>query len=152
VKTRAFVSFDLDHDNDLKLRLCDQAGAPNSRVDVFDWSVRETADDWHDKLRKRVSNVDLVLVVCGAYTDRAANVNTEVELAREANVPYLLLDGRPDLAQVPAAARQAQGLVEWQPHTLATLGTSVSAPNLAHATDDNLLPSSRLTSRRRRNR
>jgi len=150
MKTRAFVSFDLDHDNDLKLRLCEQAGAPNSRVEVFDYSVREVADDWHDKLRKRVANVDLVLVVCGAYTDRAANVNTELELAIEANVPYLLLDGRPTLAHVPAVARQVQGLVEWQPHTLATLGTTVEAPKIVGATDDDWLPASRPTGRRRR--
>ena len=150
MKSRAFVSFDLDHDNDLKVRLCAQADASNSRVEVFDWSLREVADDWRDKLRKRVSNVDLVLVVCGAYTDRAANVNAEVELAVVANIPYLLLDGRPDLAQVPAVVRQAQSLVEWQPHTLATLGSTVEAGKVIGATDDNLLPSSRTTSRRRR--
>ncbi len=150
MKTRAFVSFDLDHDNDLKVRLCTQAEAPNSRVEVFDWSVREVADDWHDKLRKRVTNVELLLVLCGAYTDRAANVNAEVELALEANIPYVLLDGRPNLAQVPAVARQTQGLVEWQPHTLATLGSTVEAGKLVGATDDNWLPSSRMTSRGRR--
>jgi len=150
MKTRAFVSFDLDHDNDLKLRLCAQADAPNSRVEVFDYSVREVADDWHDKLRKRVSNVDLVLVVCGAYTDRANNVNTELELAIEANVPYVLLDGRPSLAQVPAAGRRTHGLVEWERHTLATLGTTVEAPKIIGATDDDWLPSSRAGSRRRR--
>jgi hypothetical protein len=150
VKIRAFVSFDLDHDHDLELQLCDQAKGPNSRVNVFDSSVRGTASDWHDKLRKRVSNVDLLIVLCGAYTDRAANVHAELELARAGAVPYLLLDGRSELSKKPTAARTTDRLVAWNAHTLTTLGTKVAAENFGDSIDDNWLPSTRTTRRRRR--
>jgi len=150
VKIRAFVSFDLDHDHDLELQICEQADGPNSRVDVFDRSFREIAPDWHDKLRKRMSNVDLLIVLCGAYTDRAANVHAEFELAREGRTPYVLLDGRPGLAERPATADTNDHLVQWNRHTLTTLGTAVAAGSSGEATDDNWLPSTRLTHRRRR--
>ena len=153
MKIRAFVSFDLDHDNDLELQLRAQAEDPNSRVDVFDSSFREAASDWHEKLAKRVSNVDLLIVLCGAYTDRAANVHAELELANAAGVPYLLLDGRPDLSKKPAAATVADRLVTWNRHTVMTLGTTVAAESAAVSTDDdNWLPSTRLTHRGRRKR
>ena len=150
MKIRAFVTFDLDHDNDLELRIREQAGGPNSRVDVFDSSFREIAPDWQDKLRKRVANVELLIVLCGAYTDRAANVHAELQLAREAHVPYVLFDGRPGLAKKPAGADATDQLVAWKRHTLTTFGTKVAAADSGEATDDNWLPTSRLTPRRRR--
>ena len=73
-----FVSFDLDHDNDCKSRLIDEVTAGGSHFTVDDWSIREVADDWRDKAEKRLSNVDLLLVICGEYTDAAANVNNEI--------------------------------------------------------------------------
>jgi len=149
VKIRAFVSFDLDHDSDLKLRICEEAEAPNSRVDVYDSSFREVASDWQDKLRKRVSNVELMIVLCGAYTDRAPNVHAEFELALASRVPYLLLDGRPDLSKKPAAAGTTDRLGAWNRHTLVTLGTTAGAANFDESTDDNWLPSSRSAPRRR---
>ena len=151
MKIHAFVSFDLDHDNDLELRLREQAEGPNSRVEVFDSSFRETASDWHDKLRKRVANVDLFIVLCGAYTDHAPNVHAELELARAAGIPYLLLEGRPGLTKKPVAASTTDRVVTWNRHTLVTVGTAVAAENFGVSTDDdNLLPSTRLARRRRK--
>jgi hypothetical protein len=149
VKIRAFASFDLDHDNDLKLRMCDQAEAANSRVEVCDSSFREVAADWHDKLRRRMSNIDLLVVLCGAYTDRAANVHSELTLALEMQVSYLLLDGRPGMAKRPAAARATNSLVAWDRHTVATLGTTAASASFGESVDDNWLPG-RLASRRGR--
>jgi hypothetical protein len=98
------VSFDLDHDNDSKSRLVDQVTPEVSRFAVDGWSMREVADDWRDKARKRISNVDLVLVICGEHTDTAANVSNEITLAREVGTPYFLVDGRPGHSTKPHAA------------------------------------------------
>src|SRR6478609_8557031 len=80
---RVFISFDLDHDNDLKQRLVEDATAGVAAFDPDDWSIRESAEDWHEKLRLRIANVDAVVIACGGFTDRSANVAAELELARD---------------------------------------------------------------------
>ena len=99
---RVFVSFDLDHDNDCKQRFIDQVGEAadgeqaadgGSQYLIRDWSIREVAKDWEDKARKRLANVDLLVVICGEYTDTAPGVNTEITLAREIGMPAATLFG-----------------------------------------------------------
>ena len=109
-----FVSFDLDHDNDCKLRLLSEVGPDESHFSVDDWSIREVAADWREKARKRISNVDLMLVICGEHTDTAPNVNNEIALARDAGTPYLLLDGRPGGSKRPTSALDRDRLLEWK--------------------------------------
>jgi hypothetical protein len=108
-----FVSFDLDHDNDCRQRLEQEVLPDTSHFSVDDWSIREVADDWQDKARKRISNVDLMLVICGEHTDAASNVNNEIALAREAGTPYLLLDGRPGVSKKPHTALERDRILEW---------------------------------------
>lgn len=110
-----FVSFDVDSDNDCKIRLVREVMPPGSHFALDDWSIRESAKDWRVKACKRISNVDLVLVICGDHTDTAPNVNNEIELARETRTPYLLLDGRPGHAKKPAAALERDRILEWDP-------------------------------------
>ena len=109
-----FVSFDLDHDNDCKHRLLHEILPDKPHFSVDDWSIREVAADWKDKARKRISNVDLVLVICGEHTDVAPNVNNEIALAREAGTPYLLLAGRPGVSKKPHAALDRDRVLEWK--------------------------------------
>jgi hypothetical protein len=112
-QVRVFVSFDLDHDNDCKDRLVHQIAPEGSHFSVNDWSIREIAADWQAKARKRIANIDLVLVICGEHTDTAASVNNEIVLAREANKPYLLLDGRPGRSKRPKMAMDTDRILDW---------------------------------------
>jgi hypothetical protein len=100
-QVHVFVSFDVDHDNDCKDRLLSQATPAGSHFAIDDWSIREIATDWQDKTTKRISNVDVLFVICGEHTDTAQNVNYEIAVAREQNKPYLLLDGRPGRSTNP---------------------------------------------------
>jgi hypothetical protein len=144
-----FVSFDLDHDNDLKQRLVEQSVDGRSGLDVYDWSIRETAADWRDKLGKRISNVDSLVVLCGGFTERSANVAAELELARSLPRPYFLLDGRPPTTRKPAGAASDDRLLAWtQANLLAIGGGRVPAP-IATSFDD-LRPESKSRLRLRR--
>ena len=117
-QVRVFVSFDLDHDNDCKDRLVRQIAPEGSHFSVNDWSIREVAADWQAKARKRIANIDLVLVICGEHSDTAASVNDEIELARAANKPYLLLDGRPGRSRRPKTAMDSDRILDWNSDTL----------------------------------
>jgi antiphage defense system Thoeris ThsB-like protein len=69
---RAFISFDFDHDDDLRTMLAGQAKNPDTPFEIKDRSIREPlTGDWKDKVRGRMDNVDLVVVLCGEFTHLA---------------------------------------------------------------------------------
>ncbi len=110
-----FVSFDFDHDEDLKHLLIGQAKHPDTPFDVRDHSVREPlSGDWKDKVRGHITRVDQVIVLCGQWTHTARGVDAEVEIARELRRPYFLLRGRSDKpCTKPAAALGSDKMYDW---------------------------------------
>lgn len=96
-KVKVFISFDYDHDVDLKNLLVGQAKNDDSPFEITDMSVKkELAGDWKEKVRTRIKKVDQVVVICGEHTDTASGVATEVKITQEEGKPYFLLWGRSD--------------------------------------------------------
>lgn len=92
---RAFISFDFDHDEDLRNLLAGQAKHPDSPFEIKDRSLKEPlTGDWKEKVRRRMDNIDVVIVICGESTYTAAGVAAELTIARDAKKPYFLLWGR----------------------------------------------------------
>ena len=112
---RVFVSFDFDHDEDLRNLLIGQARHPGSPFEVTDYSVREPeTGDWEGKIRARMRRVSQVAVICGLHTDTATGVAAEVRIAREEALPYFLLAGRADGGNVrPVSALQDDKMYRW---------------------------------------
>ncbi|HCE3314956.1 TPA: TIR domain-containing protein, partial [Vibrio parahaemolyticus] len=52
--------------------------------------------DWKEKVRRRMDNVDVVIVLCGTKTHTATGVEAELEIAKEKSKPYFLLAAYPD--------------------------------------------------------
>ena len=91
----AFISFDYDHDNDLRGNLVAQVQKPESPFSITDWSVKEPIDEnWRKKVRDLIRRADLTIVICGEHTHQASGVAAEVTIAQEENKPYFLLKGR----------------------------------------------------------
>jgi len=81
-RSEFFISFDYDNDQGAKVMLAGQAKLPDSPFDFTDASVKEPlSGDWIEKVRRRIDNVDIVIVLCGRYTDTAKGVAAELELA-----------------------------------------------------------------------
>jgi len=114
-KTRVYISFDYDHDEDLKNLLVGQAKNPDSPFEIADWSIKEPiTGDWKKKARERIRAVDVVTVVCGWYTDKAAGVAAEVAIAQEERKPYFLLQGRTTgVCKKPATAKPGDTMYQW---------------------------------------
>jgi hypothetical protein len=94
-KKRVFISFDFDHDEDLRNLLVGQAKNPDSPFDIADWSVKEPlTGNWKDKVRERIRKTDLTIVICGEWTHTATGVAVELKITREEKKPYFLLWGR----------------------------------------------------------
>ena len=114
-KVHAFISFDADHDEHLRVMLAGQAKHPDSPFDIKDHSVKEPlVGDWQDKVRRRIRNVERVIVICGEQTHNARGVSAEVKMAQEENVPYFLLKGRADkTCTKPTAALATDKIYNW---------------------------------------
>ncbi len=112
---RVFISFDFDHDEDLKNLLVGQARNPDSPFSIADWSVKEPlTGDWKEKVRTRIRSVDLIIVICGEYTHTASGVATEVKIAQEEGIPYFLLWGRADkTCTKPSTALNSDKIYKW---------------------------------------
>lgn len=114
-KTRTFISFDYDHDSDLKTLLVGQAKNDDSPFEITDMSIKEAIDDdWKKKARTRIKGCDVVVVICGEYTDSATGVSAELKIAQEEKVDYFLLNGRSDKTCVkPKAAKSGDKIYKW---------------------------------------
>lgn len=112
---RVFCSFDYDHDEDIKNLLIGQAKLKDSPFALADWSVKEPmTGDWKAKVRKRIRQVDQVVVLCGEHTDTASGVSVEIRIAKAENKPYFLLRGRSNkTCKKPTAAGSSDKIYAW---------------------------------------
>jgi hypothetical protein len=112
---RVYISFDYDHDDDLKTLLVGQAKLPGSPFEIADWSIKEpVTSNWKDTARKRIRAVDVVAVICGQYTHTATGVAAEVSIAQEEGIPYFLLAGRSSGGnKKPTTAKSTDKLYKW---------------------------------------
>lgn len=97
-KKRVFVSFDFDHDQDLKNLIIGQARLVDSPFEVIDHSLKEAAPerDWEAKALAAIRRSEIVLVMVGRYTFRAPGVLKEVQMARSSNKKIVQMIGRRD--------------------------------------------------------
>ena len=92
-KTPVFISFDYDHDEDLRVLLSDKRSNHDTPFSFEDWSIK------HETKAGRLtpesaSKIGLVIVICGHHTQQAIGVSEEIAIARDEGVPYHLLHGR----------------------------------------------------------
>ena len=112
---RVFISFDYDHDEDLRNLLAGQAKNPDSPFSIQDWSVKDPIPgDWKAKVRSRIRQTDLTIVLCGEHTHTASGVSAELEITREVGNDYFLLWGRKDkTCRPPRAAYASDTMYKW---------------------------------------
>ena len=126
---RVFISFDFDHDDDLRYALVGQARYKNSPFQISNWSVKEAfTGNWKQKVRDRIAMTSLTVVICGHNTHTAAGVSEELKITRELEKPYFLLWGRAHgTCMKPRAALPQDKIYAWNWNNLQHLlqGTKV---------------------------
>jgi hypothetical protein len=120
---RVYISFDFDHDEDLKNFLVGQSRNSDSPFEIADWSLKEAVTgDWKEKARKRIRAVGKVAVICGHYTNTARGVAAEVTIAQGEKIPYFLLAGRASGTNMkPTTALASDSMYKWTWENLKTL-------------------------------
>lgn len=114
-KKRVFISFDYDHDLDIKTLLAGQAKNEDSPFDFKDASIKEPlTGDWKEKFRRRLDNIDVVIVLCGESTDSASGVSAELSITKERQKSYFLLAGYADkTCKKPSSASAEDKVYNW---------------------------------------
>lgn len=112
-KKRVLISFDYDNDKTIKEFLVGQSKLPDSPFEIADWSVKEhLTGDWKEKVRKRIRQVDQVIVLCGEYNP--TGVNAEIKITQEESKPYFLLKGYKDkTCKKPTNAKSSDSIYKW---------------------------------------
>ena len=112
---RVFISFDFDHDQDLRNLLAGQAKNPDTPFAIQDWSVKEPmTGDWKGKVRTRIRKTDLTIVICGEHTHKATGVAAELSISLEEKKPYFLLWGRAEkTCTKPSTAAASDKMYKW---------------------------------------
>lgn len=118
-----FISFDFDHDEELRDALVSQAENLESPFSITDWSVKEPiTENWRQNVRDRIRRTDLTIVICGEHTHDAAGVAAEVTIARDESKPYFLLRGRPNkTCTKPRMALRTDKIHKWTWENLKSL-------------------------------
>ena len=113
---RVFISFDYDHDSNLKDLLIGQSKNGNSPFEIADWSVKEElSGNWKEKVRKKMRQVDVVAVICGKHTDTASGVAAEIKIAQEEGIRYFLLAGHSNGGnKKPKSAKASDSICKWE--------------------------------------
>jgi len=114
-KKRAFISFDIDHDEGTKTMLAGQAKLPDSPFDFRDNSIKDPlSGDWKEKVRRRMDNIDVVIVLCGTQTHTATGVAAELTIAKEKGKAYFLLAAYSDKnCTKPTSASSSDKVYKW---------------------------------------
>ena len=114
---RAFISFDFDHDEELRDALKGQARNPDSPFEIADWSLQEPlTGNWKAKVRDRIRRTDLTIVICGEHTHDATGVAAELTITQEERKPYFLLKGCPNKTCTrPRMARSSDNNLQLDP-------------------------------------
>jgi len=113
--TDSGISFDYDNDEGAKTMLAGEAKLEDSPFDFKDASVKEhLTGDWKEKVKRRMDNIDVVIVLCGQKTDKAAGVAAELTIAREKDKDYFLLSAYSDkTCTKPTSASSTDKLYKW---------------------------------------
>ncbi|MDE5721642.1 MAG: TIR domain-containing protein [Clostridia bacterium] len=115
MKQKAYICFDYDNDFELKECLVGQAKNPDSPFEISDISIKQEIESkWKDAARRKISQADVVIVICGKHTDTAKGVAAELSITQEEGKPYFLLQGRKDgNVKKPANASRTDKIYNW---------------------------------------
>lgn len=114
-KKRVFISFDYDNDEGAKIMLAGQARLPDSPFEFKDASIKEhLTGDWKEKVKRRMDNIDVVIILCGEKTHTATGVSAELNIAKEKNKDYFLLAAYSDkTCTKPTGASSTDKVYKW---------------------------------------
>lgn len=117
-RTRVYLSFDLENDEDLHDELLEQQSQAAFEIEA-ETQRGELNPRWSSRARRSIADVDEVLFLCGRHTDSSPRMSAELRIAQEEGKPYLLLWGRREsMCKMPVGVRSGDAMYQWTPAAL----------------------------------
>ena len=110
-RTKVFVSYDYDHDAQLKDTLIGQSRLADSPFSINDASLLQATPEWQQKARAAVGSCDVFIVLLGEHTHQAQGVRREARTARDLGKRRFQLRKR---GQFPTRLDGAGEVVAWK--------------------------------------
>lgn len=110
-KTKIFVSYDYDHDSQLKNTLIGQSRLQESPFSISDFSLQAATPEWPKRARAAIESCDVFVVLLGDHTHQAKGVLREVRMARHINKRRFQIRKR---GQFPTPIEGAGEVVAWR--------------------------------------
>ena len=110
-KTRVFISYDYQHDVDMKNNLIRESRRSDSPFSINDVSLNEKTSDWQQKARQAIESCDVFLVLLRENTHQARGVLREIKMAKQLNKKRFQLREK---GHNPQAISDAGEVVAWR--------------------------------------
>ena len=110
-KIKVFISFDYQHDLDMKNNLIKQSQRQDSPFSVNDISLNGKMLNWQQKAREAIENCDVFVVMLRENTHQATGVLREVKMAKQLNKKRIQLREK---GHNPKAIDSAGEVVAWR--------------------------------------
>lgn len=86
---RAFISFDIDHNEDEKVLFVGQAKNSKTPFSIQDWSAKSSMPQaqWEKIVKEKINKCNLAIVLVGKNMASATGVAKEIAMAKDQSVP-----------------------------------------------------------------
>ena len=66
---RAFISFDFDHDDDIKILFAGQSSNSKTPFSIQDWSAKSSMPQskWEEMVEDKIKKCNMLIVLAGKY-------------------------------------------------------------------------------------
>ncbi len=131
---RVYMSYDLEHDQDLHDLLVTHSRSCSSFTIAHRSEAGAMSEQWDARQRSRIEGADEVIVICGEHSDDSPRMSAELRMAQAQDKPILLLWGRRScMCKKPLGAKPEDGMYSWtreilQEQVQATLRRNRPAP------------------------
>jgi len=113
---RAFISFDIDHNDDHRILFAGQAKNSKTPFSIQDWSSKSELpqSQWEKIIKAKINRCHMVIVLVGKYMASATGVAKEISMAKEQDVPLFgVYVGGADSTSTLPTGLQRNRTIKW---------------------------------------
>jgi hypothetical protein len=87
---RTFISFDFDHDEEVKKLFVGQSKNSKTPFTIQDWSAKSSMPQskWEEIVKEKINKCNILIVLVGKYMASATGVAKEIKMAKDQDVPF----------------------------------------------------------------
>ncbi len=114
--SRAFISFDYDHDETEKNLFVGQSKNSKTPFSIQDWSAKSSMPqhEWEEIVEEKINKCNMLIVLSGQTMASATGVSKEITMAKNSNVPVfgVYVDGANTSSNLPSGLAQNR-VIKW---------------------------------------